>query len=80
MTILLNGEPYEAPGPLSISQLLARLELDPRRVAVEHNMTVVKRARYEDTVIHERDQVEVVNFVGGGSRLSSGESAIPFGR
>ncbi len=75
VTILLNGEPYEAPGPLSISQLLARLELDPRRVAVEHNMTVVKRARYEDTIIHERDQIEVVNFVGGGSLRSSGESA-----
>ncbi len=72
VTILLNGEPYEAAGPLSISELLVRLELDPRRVAVEHNMTVVKRARYDDTIVHEGDHVEVVNFVGGGRERFSG--------
>jgi thiamine biosynthesis protein ThiS len=63
----LNGEPYDTPGPLSISDLLARLKLDPRRVAVEHNLTVVKRAQYADTIVRERDAIEVVNFVGGGS-------------
>jgi thiamine biosynthesis protein ThiS len=36
-------------------------------VAVEHNLTVVKRARYEDTVVTDGDRVEIVNFVGGGS-------------
>jgi thiamine biosynthesis protein ThiS len=66
VTILLNGEPYDTPGPLSIAELLARLKLDPRRVAVEHNLTVVKRARYGETIVRERDAIEVVNFVGGG--------------
>lgn len=66
VTILLNGDPYDLPGPLSVSELLARLKLDPRRVAVEHNLMVVKRARYDETVIRERDRIEVVNFVGGG--------------
>jgi thiamine biosynthesis protein ThiS len=40
MTIKLNGDPHEIPQPLSVSALLAALAIDPRRVAVEHNLTV----------------------------------------
>ena len=51
---------------MSISELLAHLNIDPRRVAVEHNLDIIKRARYDTTIINEGDEVEVVNFVGGG--------------
>ena len=66
MTIKLNGDAYAVPGPLTITELLARLEIDPRRVAVERNCLVIKRAAYGTTTIVEGDEVEVVNFVGGG--------------
>ena len=66
MTIRLNGEPHEIAGPVTISALLEQLRIDPRRVAVEHNIAVVKKARYDTTVINEGDEVEIVNFVGGG--------------
>ena len=42
MTIRLNGEPFEIAGPVTISALLAELNIDPRIVAVEHNVVVVK--------------------------------------
>jgi len=64
--IQLNGDPYELAGPMTIAALLAQLEIEPRRVAVEHNLDIVKRARYETTTINEGDEVEIVNFVGGG--------------
>ena len=64
---MLNGDPFEIAGPLTVDQLLARLEIDARRVAVEHNLAIVKRAAYDSVVVSEGDQVEVVNFVGGGS-------------
>lgn len=67
MQITLNGEPYSIPGPLTIADLLARLEIDPRRVAVERNIVVIKRAAYDTTEIVEGDEIEIVNFVGGGS-------------
>jgi thiamine biosynthesis protein ThiS len=67
LTILLNGEPFDAPGPLTVAGLLAHLEIDPRRVAVEHNMVVLKRAAFETTDVREGDRVEIVNFVGGGT-------------
>ena len=66
MTIQLNGVPHEMPAPMSVSRLLEALEIDPRRVAVEHNRLVVKKVAYASTVVSEGDEVEVVNFVGGG--------------
>jgi len=66
VTISLNGEPYEIDEPLSVAGLLERLQIDSRRVAVELNFEVVRRARYDETSIGPGDQVEIVNFVGGG--------------
>ena len=66
MTIRLNGEPRELAGPVSISALLTALDIDPRRVAVEHNMVVVRRDAYSSIVVSDGDEVEIVNFVGGG--------------
>lgn len=66
MTITLNGDPHEIPQPLSVSALLAALDIDPRRVAVEHNLAVVKKAAYDSAIVSDGDEVEIVNFVGGG--------------
>jgi sulfur carrier protein len=64
--ITLNGDPYDLEVPLTVSALLARLEIDSRRVAVEHNLVVVRRGAYDATLVRDGDQVEIVNFVGGG--------------
>jgi sulfur carrier protein len=66
MTIRLNGDPYDLPGPLTVTELLVHLGIDPQRVAVELNLVVLKRAAYGTTTLGERDEVEIVNFVGGG--------------
>jgi thiamine biosynthesis protein ThiS len=67
LTIRLNGEPFEIAGPVTISALLAELNIDPRIVAVEHNVVVVKKQQYETTMIGEGDEIEIVRFVGGGT-------------
>ena len=66
MHITLNGEPFEIDQPLSVVALLERLDIDARRVAVEHNLTIIKRHRFPDVIVDEGDHVEIVNFVGGG--------------
>jgi thiamine biosynthesis protein ThiS len=66
LQITLNGDAHEVAGPLTVTELLAQLQIDPRRVAVEHNLVVLKRERFEATMIREGDEVEIVNFVGGG--------------
>jgi sulfur carrier protein len=66
LRITLNGDPHEIAGSLTIAELLTRLEIDARRVAVEHNLVVVKRDAFATTTVREGDEVEIVNFVGGG--------------
>ena len=66
MHITLNGEPFELDQPLSVVALLEKLEIDARRVAVEHNLTIIKRHRFPEVIVSDGDQVEIVNFVGGG--------------
>ena len=66
MTITLNGERFELDNPISVAALLDKLDIDSRRVAVEHNQNIVKRKTYPDVLIGEGDTVEIVNFVGGG--------------
>ena len=66
MRITLNGDETAIPDGLTIASLLERLEIDARRVAVERNFVIVKRDQYEGTALGEGDQVEIVNFVGGG--------------
>ncbi len=69
VSILLNGEPYSFEGTPTIAGLLAGLEIDPRGVAVERNFVVVKKDAYASTPVESGDQIEIVNFVGGGSEV-----------
>lgn len=66
MKIVVNGDPYDVPAPVTIAGLLQRLEIDSRRVAVERNLVVLKRALFDTTELSDGDQIEIVNFVGGG--------------
>jgi thiamine biosynthesis protein ThiS len=66
MRITLNGEPHELARPMSVVELLQALEIDPRRVAVEHNLAIIKRHTFPNVIVNDGDRIEVVNFVGGG--------------
>ncbi|HEY1913146.1 MAG TPA: sulfur carrier protein ThiS [Vicinamibacterales bacterium] len=66
MQITLNGDSFEVAGPLTVTDLLTQLEIDPRRVAVELNLVVLKRDRFAETTVRAGDEIEIVNFVGGG--------------
>ena len=68
VTITLNGDALELSAPMNVSELLEHLNIDSRRVAVEHNLVVLKRAAFESTIVNTGDQIEIVNFVGGGLR------------
>jgi thiamine biosynthesis protein ThiS len=64
--ILLNGESHDLSSPVTVQTLLETLGIDPRRVAVERNLVVVRRAHYATELVGDGDEVEIVNFVGGG--------------
>lgn len=62
----VNGEQMDMAAGSTVAGLLSRLGLDPFRVAVERNLEIVSRDRFEATVLAEGDSIEIVHFVGGG--------------
>ena len=66
MRIQLNGEALELPEGQSVADLLARLDLAGRRVAVELNLDIVPRSQHAATLLRDGDRIEVVHAIGGG--------------
>jgi thiamine biosynthesis protein ThiS len=67
MKLVINGQSREAPSTVStVSDLLAWLQLKADRVAVELNREISPRGRWTEVRLAENDQLEIVQFVGGG--------------
>jgi len=66
MKVTINGQNEELEDAISVTALLARRKIEPIRVAVEINEDVVPRKDFDETVIQDGDQIEIVTFVGGG--------------
>ena len=66
ITVTVNGESREMPADLTLTGLLAHLGIDPRMVVVEHNRIIVRRTRLDVVGVGDGDQIEIVQFVGGG--------------
>jgi len=66
MRLTVNGEMREAPDKATIADLLAWLEIEGRRVAVERNREIAPKSLWATIVLAEGDQLEIVQFVGGG--------------
>jgi len=64
--IMINGEWQEKASPLTLAALLQDLSLEPRRVAIELNKRIVRRADYAATELSDNDQLEIVTLMGGG--------------
>ena len=66
IAITVNGEAREVPSPATVADLLARIGLDTKKVAVERNLEIVPRSTYASTALAAGDQLEIVHFIGGG--------------
>ena len=64
--ITVNGEPRQEPAPVTLAELLERIGLDTRKVAVERNLEIVPRSTYAATRLATGDRLEIVHFIGGG--------------
>lgn len=65
MQLTINGQQRTYDAPLTISQLLQQLELAPDRVVIEMNKNILT-AEAHDTPLSEGDNLEIIQFVGGG--------------
>lgn len=64
--ITLNGESRTVPQGITVAELIATLELQPKFVAVERNLQVVPQAQHAQCRLAPGDRIEIVTLVGGG--------------
>jgi sulfur carrier protein len=68
LRIQVNGEAREVDENLSLPELVASLSLKPEQIAIELNQRVVRRSDWPAITLRVDDKIEIVHFVGGGSR------------
>ena len=66
ISINVNGERREFEAPLNCADLVARLDLAGKRVAIERNGEIVPRSLFPQQVLRDGDRLEIVVAVGGG--------------
>lgn len=64
--MIVNGKEEQIETPLSVNDLIERLDFTPERVAVELNGAIVPRVKRAETMLKGTDTVEIVTFVQGG--------------
>lgn len=66
MRLTVNGELRDLPPVATVTELVAALALDVRKVAVERNLEIVPRSLHAETPVADGDRIEIVHFIGGG--------------
>jgi len=66
MIATVNGERRSIVEGRTIADLVAEVAPRGRKIAVELNRDIVPRAEYGTRPIRDGDQIEIVEFVGGG--------------
>jgi thiazole synthase len=66
MNLMVNGEPATAPDGAMVADLLDRMGLPAKGIAVERNREIVPKSAYGVTRLTDGDRIEIVQFVGGG--------------
>jgi sulfur carrier protein len=64
--ICVNGSTKHYEAPLAVAELLQRMALAGKKVAVERNGEIVPRGAHGTTLLAEGDRLEIVVAVGGG--------------
>jgi sulfur carrier protein len=66
ISVCINGSPQTFEHPISITDLVASLDLTGKRIAIECNSEIVPRSMFSQQLLANGDKIEVVVAVGGG--------------
>lgn len=64
--ITVNGRQVKLEKEMTVLEFLEKEGYQITRIAVEKNGEIVPKRTYNDVLIHSKDVLEVVSFVGGG--------------
>ncbi|MCB5185816.1 sulfur carrier protein ThiS [Methylobacillus gramineus] len=65
LTINGNSRQFEVES-LTVGELVEKLGLTGKRLAIERNGEIVPRGAFADAVLNSHDKLEIVGAVGGG--------------
>jgi sulfur carrier protein len=71
LKLTVNGQSREfrdIQSPATLASVIEQMELKSDRVAVELNGQIAARITWESAHVSNHDRLEIVHFVGGGSR------------
>ena len=67
MKLTLNGKETDVEDGLTVNELLEEQQVKtPEMVSVEINGQILKRSKFEDTVLKDGDKIEFLFFAAGG--------------
>ena len=64
--IQLNGKNIPIKSKITIYNLLEKLKLNNKKIAIEHNGTIVSKTSFKKKYLKHNDKLEIVHFIGGG--------------
>ena len=64
--IQLNGDSYEINNGSNLNELLNKLKIQKKKVAVEVNGEIIEKNKYSKLILNKDDKVEIVHFIGVG--------------
>ncbi|NLL14486.1 MAG: sulfur carrier protein ThiS [Fibrobacter sp.] len=66
VNIRVNGKVESVNSPKTLYDLLNDKALNPERVVVEVNNSIIKRDQFKEYTLQDGDSLEILRFVGGG--------------
>ena len=66
MRISLNGQAADGRDAATVAELIARFELPPEAILVEHNGVALHRREWPQKSLADGDRIEIIRVVAGG--------------
>jgi len=64
--ITVNGKQMTVNLKYSLKNLIDKLKLPIKKVAIELNREIVNKKKISKIILKSGDKIEIVNFIGGG--------------
>ena len=76
ITIYVNGEKKIIEDSQTIESFLKSLNLNKNNIAIEVNREIVNKSNYKNSILIDKDTIEIVNFIGGGNNISNNKDVL----
>jgi thiazole synthase len=66
INVTINGDRHTFDHSTGLIDLLAKIDIEHDKVAVERNREIVPKSTFHMVKVDDGDQLEIVHFIGGG--------------